>query len=92
MHLLSVEITARNEENCLTMGAYIVGRIRKAFPDIFASGPNPCPVSKVKDVYRYEVVIKDADYENLIKIRKLMDEAITADDAPKKADLWYDFD
>ena len=62
------------------------------FRDFFVSGPNPCPVSKVKDVYRYEVVIKDSDYDALIKARKLMDEAIADQNAPKNADLWYDFE
>lgn len=92
MHLLTVEITARTEEGCIAMGSFITERLKNAFPGLFVSGPNPCPVSKVKDVYRYEVVIKDSDYDALIKARKLMDEAIADQNAPKNADLWYDFE
>ncbi|MQN02398.1 MAG: hypothetical protein FRC54_11065 [bacterium LCO1.1] len=91
-HLLSVEITSRTEEGCISMGAFITGRLKNAFPDLFVAGPTPSPISKIKDIFRYEVVIKDTSYEALIKARKLMDEAIAEADAPKNADLWYDFD
>ena len=91
-HLLSVEVTSRTEEGCLAMGAFITGRLKQTFPDLFVSGPNPSPLSKIKDIYRYEVVIKDTDYGRLIKARKLLDEVITESGAPKNADLWYDFD
>lgn len=74
------------------MGAFITGRLKQTFPDLFVSGPNPSPLSKIKDIYRYEVVIKDTDYGRLIKARKLLDEVITESGAPKNADLWYDFD
>ena len=91
-HMLSVEVTSRTDEGAVAMGDFIVGRLSKTFPYLMVSGPNPAPVVKIKDIYRYEVVIKDKDYDKLIEARKLLDEAIAEDGAPKNADLWYDFD
>ncbi|MGN0241408.1 MAG: primosomal protein N' [Candidatus Weimeria sp.] len=91
-HMLSVEVTSRSDEGAVAMGGYIAEKLAKAFPGLLVSGPNPAPVVKIKDIYRYYVVIKDTDYEKLIEARKLLDEAITEDGAPKNADLWYDFD
>ena len=91
-HMLSVEVTSRTDEGAVAMGDFIVGRLSKTFPYLMVSGPNPAPVVKIKDIYRYEVVIKDSDYDKLIEARKLLDEAIAEDGAPKNADLWYDFD
>lgn len=91
-HMLSVEVTSRTDEGAVAMGDFIVNKLSKAFPALLVSGPNPAPVVKIKDIYRYEVVIKDKDYDKLIEARKLLDEAIAEDGAPKNADLWYDFD
>ena len=91
-HMLSVEVTSRTDEGAVAMGDFIVNKLSKAFPALLVSGPNPAPVVKIKDIYRYEIVIKDSDYDKLIEARKLLDEAIAEDGAPKNADLWYDFD
>ena len=91
-HLLTIEVTAAREKNAIALGRFIVSRIDGIFPRMLISGPNPCPVVKIKDIYHYEIVAKDNQIKALIAVRKAVDETIAMPEAPKNADVWYDFD
>ena len=90
-HMLSVLITSREEDKCIEMGKYVKAVMKQADDKLFVAGPTVSAISKIKDEYRYELLVKDSTIERLVKARKAADRAVLDSNAPKGADIWYDF-
>ena len=90
-HMLSVLITSREEDKCIEMGKYVKAVMKQADDKLFVAGPTVSAISKIKDEYRYELLVKDSSIERLVKARKAADRAVLDSNAPKGADIWYDF-
>jgi len=90
-HMLSVLITSYDEDRCRQMGDYLKAEILASDKGIFISGPAPSSITRIKDQYRYELLLKDASISRLCQARKTADRAVLFNRAPKGADIWYDF-
>ncbi len=90
-HMLSVLITSRDEERCQEMGQYLKQVMKEADDGLFVAGPTVAAISRIKDEYRYELLVKDSSIERLVKARKAADKAVLDAKVPNGADIWYDF-
>ena len=67
-HMLKILIEDKNPDSAMKMGQILAGLGQKSSPEKII-GPAPDTLSKLKDVFRFTVYIKDSNYEKLVGIK-----------------------
>ncbi len=90
-HMLAILIGAADEEEGAKLGQELAGLIKKGEYPVRVIGPAAAAVSKINDIYRYVLYIKHKDYEELVKVKDLVEEAMNSRESKREA-IQFDFD
>ncbi len=90
-HMLAILIGAMDEEAGKILGQELAGLIKAAECPVRVIGPSAAAVSRIKDIYRYVLYIKHQEYEELVKVKDLIEEAMNSRES-KRESIQFDFD
>ncbi|MCM1388055.1 MAG: primosomal protein N' [Bacillus sp. (in: Bacteria)] len=93
-HMLAVLLLSREKEEGEVLLERFCGLIRKYFTEEkepYIIGPAQAAISKINDWYRHTLYLKHADYENLVKIKDMMEEYAKEQNL-KNVTIQFDFD
>ena len=89
-HMLNVLVTGKDNEETAKLTNQMCEALRKYF-DSMIIGPAPAFVSRINDVYRYVFYVKNARYEELVRIKDYLEESLSKI-KKKQALVFFDFD
>lgn len=72
-NLLAIYLEDKDEKNGFLIMKSIRESVINKFNDILILGPNLCTITKINNIYRFVLYIKDDDYTKLIKIKDLVE-------------------
>ncbi len=90
-HLLAIMIGAAEAEAGKRLGEELAGAIRDAGSPVRIIGPAEAAVTKLKDIFRFVLYIKHADYQELIKVKDMVEDKINNGEYRKES-VQFDFD
>jgi primosomal protein N' (replication factor Y) len=73
-HMLAVQIFAKNEESGARLARRLAEEIKESFRVI---GPAPATISKVNDIYRFVLYIKDTEYDRLVQAKDTLEQKLS---------------
>lgn len=90
-HMMAVQVYSMNEELAERTAMDIVTRLKDQFNDKVIIGPAKAVISRIKDVYRMVIYIKDSSVDELIQVKDYVDDIYTALDK-NRINIQYDID
>lgn len=90
-HMLAIVIGAADAEAGKHLGEEMAGSIRASGSSARIIGPAEASVSKIKDIYRFVLYIKHADYQELVKVKDIIEEKMNQGENRKET-VQFDFD
>ena len=89
-HMLEIRTSAASSKEASGLAEILAGIARSGFSGIPVLGPAPAAIEKLKDMYRYVVYIKAANYDILVNVKDAMEEYILKQ-PPGKCLVQFDF-
>lgn len=94
-HILLLLITAGSEELAVKAAVHLGEAIRLYFVDrasqVELIGPAPATISKVNDIYRQVIYLKNHDYDRLVAVKNYLEGYFSYSEAFKECNLQFDF-
>ncbi len=90
-HMLAIVIGAATAEAGKGLGEELTGAIRDSGSPVRIIGPAEAAVTKIKDVFRFVLYIKHADYQELIKVKDVVEAKINNQESRRES-VQFDFD
>ncbi|MCR5467553.1 MAG: primosomal protein N' [Lachnospiraceae bacterium] len=87
-HMMVVYVTSVNEKNASDLISILAEKVEKGMK----IGPAPASVSRVNDIYRFVMFIKDAEYSNLVEVKDVLEKYALNDTIFKDTLVSFDFD
>ncbi len=96
-HMLAVQIQSEDEDTALRTAGQAGELLRKQSGDLYIIGPSPAQLSRLRDVYRYVLYVKNADRDLLTRCKDLLEQTFGAAEqetrpAAQRAVMQFDFD
>ena len=91
-HILQISVTGPAREKCVTQSELIAKVIRKHDENIMLLGPSDASISKVDDIYRRYIFIKDDDYDRLVNAKDAVEAFLLSQSNSYNTSTWFDFD
>ncbi len=89
-HMLEIRTMAAGSKEASGLAEVLAGIARSGFSGIPVLGPAPAAIEKLKDMYRYVVYIKAANYDILVNVKDALEEYILKQ-PPGKCLVQFDF-
>lgn len=90
-HMMAVQIYSASEALAESVAENIVTRLKGQFNDKVIIGPSKALISKIKDIHRQVIYIKDADMDSLLLMKDYVD-GMSANLDKNKISVQYDID
>ena len=94
-HMLAIQIYGKDKQGAESVSGSIAETVRKYVLEtkqrISVLGPSAASIAKVRDLYRYVVYLKAADYDILTKVKDEVEEYLRSN-PPKNEFIQFDFD
>ena len=90
-HMMALQIYSVDERLAEEVADTIVTRLRGQFNDKVIIGPSKALISKIKDIHRQVIYIKDADMDSLLLMKDYVD-GMSANLDKNKISVQYDID
>ena len=93
-HMLVIQIASMNEGIADRLAEGVVSYLNRELKQQGMSviGPSLAMLSKVSDIYRRVVYVKDADYSRLTHVKDMMENVMGEKSMPDKTWITFDFD
>lgn len=91
-NILAMVFSAPHEEKAAMAAEKTIKELNKNFKeDVLFMGPGPAELSKVKDIYRYIIYAKSADYRKLVAIKNYVEDNLVHEKCLPGCNVQYDF-
>lgn len=102
-HIMAILIQSKEEEAAILASKLLAGAIKEWLtkqteeqkergPDMAIIGPAPAGISKVNDIYRRVLYLKEEQYEFLVAVKDFLEQYIVISEYFKKCNVQFDFD
>ncbi len=75
-HMLAVQILADRQESGQNLAKMLADMVKGTDQDTQVMGPSKAAIEKIQDVFRFIFYVKQENYDKLIKIKDILEEAV----------------
>lgn len=91
-HILGIQVSCEKQADAAAQADILAELIRKKDPEIVIMGPEDAYISKLKDIYRRIIYVKDGDYDRLVNIKDAIEQFLLEQKQYRNTSTWFDFD
>ncbi len=91
-HILGIQVSCDRQRDAYEQADILADLVKKNNPGLMILGPQDASISKLKDLYRRVIYIKDDDYDKLIAAKDTIEQFLLQQKAYRNTSTWFDFD